>query len=185
MFDLIICHSELSGILRRSCDENKICVEICDKLLSNDDLNDDLIQILKIDDYYSSRRMHNPPPSIDCLVILKTAENEFGLILIELRDVTGTSLVKPKDMLEKYKTTINNFMLDEFSSIFCNDNFTISFLKLWLITNPFKIPHLSDNQYNKKVKGTVLEQYNSIKPLKFKNKIALIEPKPPWQEICI
>lgn len=185
MIDLIMCHPELSGILRRSCDENNICIEICDELLVGDDLNDDLIQILKVDEYYSSKNMHNPPPSIDCLIILKTGENEFGFILVELRNVKGTALIKPKEIIGKYKTTVERFMLDEFSSIFCDDMFTVSFFKLWLVTNPFKIPNLSDEQYERKIKGTVLEQYNSVKPLRFKNKVAIIEPMAPWTEICI
>ncbi len=66
MFDKIITHPDLFGILRNTCEDSGICVQVCDDLLDNDELQENLIKILKIDDYFNSSRTHNPPPSIGC-----------------------------------------------------------------------------------------------------------------------
>jgi hypothetical protein len=88
MFDKIITHPDLFGILRNTCEENGICVQVCDDLLDNGELREDLIKILKIDDYFKSSRIHNPPSSIDCLIVIKTGDYEFGLTLVELKNVS-------------------------------------------------------------------------------------------------
>lgn len=76
MFNDIITDQDLFGIIRSNCNENNICIHVCDKLLDdNGNTKDELIKILKIDAYYSSKRMlKETPKSIDCLIILKTGE---------------------------------------------------------------------------------------------------------------
>lgn len=81
MLDKITNHPELFGISRQSCEENDIGVRICDELMDNGQLREDAIRILKMDAYYSSKNKHNPPPAIDCLIIIKTGEGAFGLTL--------------------------------------------------------------------------------------------------------
>ena len=62
------------------------------------EVDDKKVIILKIDSYYSSSRMHDPPPAIDCLIIVSLGENRFDFYLVELRDVTVTKLVRPDDI---------------------------------------------------------------------------------------
>jgi len=188
MLDAIITDHDLFGIMRSSCHENDICIHVCDKLLDDSgNVKDELIKILKIDAYYSSKRMmKETPKSIDCLIVVKTGEKQFGLTLVELKNVSNSRELRPSKIRPKFDTTINDFLTKKFSHIFLSEQYKISHFHLWLVTNPYRWPpNLSEDEYRKKVKNTVLEMYLSEKPYKFKNHIALIEHKPPDTEVCI
>nr|VFK44161.1 MAG: hypothetical protein BECKSD772F_GA0070984_11702 [Candidatus Kentron sp. SD]VFK49545.1 MAG: hypothetical protein BECKSD772E_GA0070983_11894 [Candidatus Kentron sp. SD] len=111
MLDKITNHPKLSGLLRQSCEENDIGVRICDELLDNGQLREDAIRILKVDAYYSRNR-HNPPPAIDCLIIIKTGEGAFGLTLVELKNISPTRKadLKPRAIRPKFDTVIRDFL---------------------------------------------------------------------------
>ncbi len=186
MLDAIIMEPELFSILRSACKDNEICVKVCENLQDeNGDLREDLIQILKVDEYFNSKWMHNPPPSIDCLIIVKTGHNQFGLTLVELKNVSSAKMLKPKDIRPKFDTTIKHFLSEIFAPIFLNTDYSIAYFRLWLVTNPYRWPPMTEEQYRKKLKGTVLEMYLSDKPYRFRNLTALIEHKPPNTEVCI
>ena len=188
MLDAIITEHDLFGITRSGCHENDICIHICEELLDNDgNIKEELIKILKIDEYYSSKKMKDKTPkSIDCLIVMKTGEKQFGLTLVELKNVSGSRDLHPRKIRPKFDTTINDFLSGKFSHIFLNEQYNISHFRLWLVTNPYRWPpNLSEDEYRKKVKSTVLEMYLFEKPYKFKNHIALIEHKPPSTEVCI
>lgn len=185
MIDKIITEPNLFALLRPICEENCIGIQVCEQLLNNGELRHDLITILKIDEYYSSKKMHNPPPAIDCLVIVKSENGKFGLTLIELKNVSSAKDLQPSKIRPKFDTTINNFLSVVFKNIFLCSKFEISYFRLWLVTNPYRWPPMSPEQYAKKVKGTVLEMYLSDKPYKFSNKVAYIEHKAPYSEICL
>lgn len=185
MIDAVVSNPELFSLLRATCDDNNICVQICDDLLEGGSLREEVIKIIKIDEYYNSTKMHNPPPSIDCLIIIKTGENQFGLTLIELKNVSSAKYIKPSLIRPKFDTTIQDFLSSRFAEVFMNPLYQIAYFELWLVTNPYRWPPLSEDQYHKKVKGTALELYLSEKPYKFRDKIALIIHKPPDTEICL
>ena len=185
MFDHIRQHPELFGIERGSCEENSLCIAFCESLKFADEIDDEKVRILKIDAYYNSSRMHNPPPSIDCLVIVKTGDSAFDFYLIELRDVTVTKLVRPDNIIPKFRTVIEKFFQEDFSEIFMSSKYVINRFKLWLVTDPFHAESLTEDQYKKKIGLTVLDRFQSMKPLRFRDKIAMIEQKRPVPEICL
>ena len=185
MFEQIDQHPDLYGILRGACEENKLCIAFCHLLKCDGEIDDNKIRILKIDSYYNSSRMHNPPPSIDCLIIISLGNNKFDFYLVELRDVAMTQLVRPDDIVPKFKTTVERFLHKDFSEIFLSSEIAINRFKLWLVTDPFHAASLTEEQYKKKIQGTVLEKFQTMKPLKFRDKIAMIEPKRPTPEICL
>ncbi len=185
MLNKIIEEPNLFALHRSACEENGICIRVCDKLLDNGELRHDLITILKVDAYYCSKHMHNPPPAIDCLVVVKSEDAAFGLTLVELRNVSSARGIHPREIRPKFDTTINDFLSVKFANIFLCNDFEISHFQLWLVTNPYNWPPLSEEQYLKKVKGTVLDMYLSDKPYRFRNKVALIERKEPSSEICL
>jgi hypothetical protein len=184
MFIQIDNNLDLFGILRGCCEENSICVGFCDELQADGEINEEKVKILKIDAYYSSMRMHNPPPSIDCLIIVKDGSDLYKIYLVELRDVNGMGLIRPDDIVRKFSTVTNRFLSQDFASIFMDERFNIREFKMWLITDPFKPLNLTEEQFRKKVKGTVLEKYQTMKPLRFRDKVAQIEVKKPGEKIC-
>lgn len=149
MLDAIIIEPTLYGILRSTCEDNGICVQVCENLLKDGELREDIIKILKIDEYYCSTKMHNPPPSIDCLIIIKTGENQFGLTLVELKNVSSAKDLQPRKIRPKFDTTINHFLSTDFADIFLNEQYKISYFRLWLVTNPYNWPTMAKEQYQK------------------------------------
>nr|VFK17739.1 MAG: hypothetical protein BECKLPF1236B_GA0070989_11245 [Candidatus Kentron sp. LPFa] len=177
MLDEIVKHPDLFGLLRHACEEHDVCVTVCDELMENGDLRQDLIAILKIDAYFKTPKFSKPPKSIDCLIIIKTGERKFGLTLVELKNVSDARSLRPREIEPKFDTTIDDFLSGEFKSIFMNPGVTISYLHLWLIANPYK---WSPERYRKKLKDTVLGMYLSKKPkFSFRNKVAGIKPMHP------
>ena len=175
MFDEIYNDPLLFNLIRELCDENDICVEVSDQI-SNDDY-----LVLKIDQYYSSRNMHNPPPSVDCLIIVKCDENEcFDIYLVELKNIKSTKGFEVKNIKEKFQTTIDDFMSERFSHIFLNEDYCINILRMYFVSDACRIkknnPNITEDQYRKKILNTKLDMLQSIKPVRFRNRIAHINP---------
>jgi hypothetical protein len=143
--------------------------------IEHDLLNHNKAIILKMDDYYSSRRMHNPPPSIDCLIITKCNDGSYSFYLVELRDVSGTALIKPKEIVPKFETIVHDFFVNKFPDVFISDDVNINKVHMWVVTNALGTEQLTEEEYRAKIKGTVIDQYLSIKPFRIKNRLATIE----------
>jgi hypothetical protein len=184
MLDAIAQHPELSGICGCACQENNVSVEICDDLLVNSELDHARIKVLKVDQYYNTRRFARPPKSIDCLIIVKCQSGTYRLTLAELRDVSSTRGVKPKDILQKFTATFTQFMQEDFPEIFANDKYAVSSVQAWLVVDPFNASQLSDAEYKKKMRGTVLDVIQSQKPFRVGNHAVLIKHMRPNPVLC-
>jgi hypothetical protein len=176
MFDTIRQHEILSSIECYACCENNASVEFDKALLLNDDyLNYDKILVLKPDNYYHSSKMHNPPPSPDCLILICTEKEKKQLYLIELKDVKDTTELKYEIIVEKFKTMINQFF-PEFETIF--NTTTCKPIAFYLVTTyPKGSSQLSEKDYRSRIAGSALDFYGSRKPLKLFNKAIYIQPK--------
>nr|VFK38050.1 MAG: hypothetical protein BECKTC1821D_GA0114238_100332 [Candidatus Kentron sp. TC] len=185
MLNEITNHPKLFGLLRQSCEEEGIGVRICDGLMENGQLREDAVRILEIDAYYSSKDMPNPPPAIDCLIVIETGKDAFGLTLVELKNVSPTRKadLKPRAIRPKFDTVIERFLSREFADIFLDEGVRISHLRLWLVTNPYRWPPMPEEAYRKKLENVALKMYLLDKPYRFRNKTARIEPRPPDSEV--
>lgn len=149
--------------------------------MSGDEINDDVVLILKIDSYYNTQRMPNPPKSVDYVVIVKCeADDGYDMYIIELRNVGDTSGVKPRDIRKKFETIFSDFFVrfnGEFEYIFAK----LKKLKLYLITDPLglKSKELDEDQIKERIKGTVIETFGFLTPFEFLGKAYLIEVKVP------
>jgi len=116
MFKKIYNSPDLFKIVSTYCSENN--AEIC--LSDGLDLHsDDKLLILKTDAYYSSKNMHNPPPSIDCLILVKCDKCDgYDLHLVELRDINSQNGFNKENIVSKFKTIIDNFLQVQFKDIF-------------------------------------------------------------------
>ncbi|HAI67928.1 MAG TPA: hypothetical protein DCM38_00655 [Gammaproteobacteria bacterium] len=174
MFDEILNDSDLLSLLRSTCEENDICVELSEKLTEEKYL------ILKIDAYYNSSRIHNPPPSIDCLIIVKCDTNKcYDFYLVELRGIKSTKGFKIGNIQQKFSTTIDKFLKDEFASIFLNDDYCLNHFKLYFVSDGCRLqrfPDMTKEQYDKKLGTTKYGKFLLQKPYEFKNKKTLINP---------
>lgn len=179
IFDKIMHDDGLFNIRRESCSENGIGADISKSLLDeNGDLNNEKVIILKLDDYYSSRNMPNPPPSPDYLVIIQCCDGSIDGYIIELRNTKSTRNVRQKDISKKFQTIADDFFGIKYKHIFTSDDGGIIFnnLKLYLVTDPLGINKSSGDSYKKNTKGSVLDAYGSMRPIKIGKKGYVIEP---------
>ena len=104
MFEAILNDPDLFSLYRAACEENEICIEF------SEHLPDDQYLILKIDAYYHSSRMHNPPRSIDCLIIVQCDTNPcYDFYLIELKNISSPKGFNTTEIREKFNTAIEDF----------------------------------------------------------------------------
>ena len=174
MFNKIYNNPNLASIISSYCDENDIEICLDESLESN---SDDKLLILKIDDYYSSKKIHNPPPAIDCLILVKCDSGEcYDIYLVELKNIKSPKAFSKENIVEKFKTTINKFLNDEYTDIFLKENYCD--FNCYFVTNPYGCQNITQEEYDKKIhdEGLKLDFFNSIKPFKFQNKYSLIKP---------
>jgi len=174
MFEAILNDPELFALHREACEENEICIEFADRL------TDDKYIILKIDAYYSSSKMHNPPPSIDCLIIVKCDTNAcYDFYLVELKNIKSTKGFDIKNLKQKFTTVIEDFLKTRFADIFLNPKYCINEFKLYFISDACRLKkraNISEEQYRKKLLTTKYKLFTLLKPFEFRNKRAVIEP---------
>lgn len=180
MIDTIYQHQVLSSIVRNCIEDEGIEVEVGETLLDgNGDLNDELIVILKPDEYYSTRNgMKKPPKSIDNLVMTFDGDS-FHLYLMEMKSSSRVKYIsKDKEgIYNKFKTIIDIFFKEDFSDVFQKD-YKLESLNLWLVCNPFS-KSISKDLYRKKIGTCGLDAFQSMKPFSYKGKIRLIKPVMP------
>lgn len=174
LFDEILQTPELFALYRETCEENDICVNL-------ENTNENNFLILKIDAFYSSKNMHNPPPSIDCLIIVKCTNESYNLYLFELKDVNSPQGIKIANIKAKFDTTINDFLSNRFKQLF--DKYPINKIKLYLVSDPCQLEKrgLSPEECERKMGTTVFKTIQNMKPFKYREKFTSIKPILPYQ----
>jgi hypothetical protein len=175
---------ELYGYLRSDCEENGACVNVCDDLKIDDEIDDERIAIIKVDEYYSTKNFAMPPKSVDCLFVIERNNNEISIFIVELKSVRRPKTINISSIVEKFNNTINNFMKADFGHIFHNEAINIKSAKLMLVVDTFSNKGITDEVFNERIKGCRLDQLNLIKPFKIGTRIATIETMQPNYVIC-
>jgi len=184
MLEAIELNEQLRQICRESCGENNIQIGICDALVSGGLLDQSLIKILKVDEYYSSKNFSQAPKAIDCMIVVRCESGEFEITLAELRDVKSTKGIPPRDILDKFKTVFHKFMAEDFCEIFADPQHKVKKIEAWLVSDPFNLPQLSVENYRRKVGSTRLDVIQSAKPFSFRGHAVPIRALRPNPEIC-
>jgi hypothetical protein len=157
MFDAILSHPDLWSLCRSSCFENQIGIDFSEKLTESlENGRFEQIMILKIDAYYHPSKMAKPPPSIDCLIIVKCVNACYEFYLVELRNVVSPKGLKKAEMNEKFRTTIEDFLTNRFQQIFMDKNYCINKFELYCVTDAYRLKNLKKEQYQKRI--SVLEK---------------------------
>lgn len=177
MIPAVLREECLTSIISNKIKENNVGLVIDESYYIEESLDLDRIVNLEIDKYYNSLRLSNTPPSIDNLVAIKRSDNIYTLYLIELKDVQKMKSIG-KNIEDKFKTTIHDFMLDRFKHVFNKEGIKYTDIKLWLVCNRFKFlgDDITNEEYEKKIKNSIVEKLLLAKPIRFNNMICRIVP---------
>lgn len=175
LFKKILENESLKHLINSVCSENNIEVCFSEYLQKNSDN----VIILKIDDYYSTKNgMHNPPPAIDCLILVKCETTEcYNIYLVELKNIKKAQYFDINNIVSKFETTINDFLLNRFKDLFIDEKYCN--FKCYFVTDPHKCSgKMTQEEYLEHInsKGLKLDYFLSMDYLIFKNKISIIEP---------
>ncbi|EOW9457468.1 hypothetical protein FLM08_07775 [Vibrio cholerae] len=187
MIEAIYSNTDLRAICRNEVKENNARVNLDSSFyFGNGGLNHEKIINLAVDEYYNGLGLANTPPSIDNLLVINRGDNKFALYLIELKDVKKLSRLCNVNIKSKFNTTINDFMLERFKSEFDRDDVKITDLNLWLVCNRFSFMNrsISDEDYEKRIKNTIIEKLMLVPPFKYKGKVGMLNAMFNNAEIC-
>jgi hypothetical protein len=141
--------------------------------------------IVKVDDYYNSNlKPPNIPPSADFLISVDCTKSRYVLYIIEFKNISSPKRFDIKNIYEKFKTTIYDFMSNRFADIYTNKNYEIIDLLIYFIADPYRLKKAGVSSYpqykaNKLARGktdsTRIDNLLSQKPFKFREKYYLIK----------
>ena len=153
-------HSTLSKFVHPKCEDEGICVDIDNRILS------DNVVVIKVDDYYNSLNLFETPASPDCLIILKCKNSGYAIYIVELKGIKSTKRFTVKNMDEKFSTCIYDFICKKFKDLLDIDYKRIN---LYFVSN-IKI-YKRDAALSMKILQS--------RRFKYRNKKYFIEPKMP------
>lgn len=177
MINNVYCHSVLNGIVAFNIYEQGVEVEIGNSLKdANDDLLYEKIAIVQPDRFYNTRDFATPPKSVDNVVIVKDDEDNFYLYVIELKSTSNTRNIDRKELAEKFDTTFSDFLIERFGEIFQEASPLVS-LHAWVVCDPMRLANsgMSIEDYERKIKSSVIDFEVLMKPVRFRDKIAMIK----------
>lgn len=105
-------HPVLSQLLRTECCENGVCVTI------SPDVDAAKVLILKVDDYFNSLKVEKRPKSVDCLVLRECIAANYGLTLVELKNIVSTNHITMEEIRDKFSNTLSLFIEQIFRAEF-------------------------------------------------------------------
>jgi len=163
-------HNIINRFICNECSDNSISIEV-DKNILPDDL-----LIIKVDDYYNSLN-ENRPKSPDCLIIQRCKENSYNIYIIELRNIDSPDGFTVAEIMEKFCTCLDNFMLERFGDIFYHEHFDYLIIKLYFVSDPYH--HKRSPEKKDKMRGTKIDTLLAERIPKYFGKYIYIEHKPP------
>mgnify|MGYP001345367383 CR=1 FL=1 len=173
LFQAIRSDGNISPFLGTECSENGVSVNIENRL---NPANDYLI--IKVDDYYNSINIANRPPSPDCLVIVKCAEeNSYKIYIVELKDINSQKGFDIKNIREKFSTCINDFMKGVLDCHLSDEALSFTEVNLLFVSNPYNESY--EGERHLKSKSTKIDSLLALntRPFRYDGKRLGIQHK--------
>ncbi|MHB8259456.1 MAG: hypothetical protein ACYDCN_01485 [Bacteroidia bacterium] len=118
---------------------NFLC-DVCSERGFSADINNVISQddhvIIKVDDYYNSLGT-KVPASPDCLIVIKCADGNFTIFIVELKDIANQHGFSNKNIREKFETCLNDFMQNVLRSHFVESQYIFNKIELYFVTDPY------------------------------------------------
>ena len=150
----------LFPFLAKQCEENNVRLVVDKKISGKRHI------VIKVDDYYNSFKIKNRPKSPDCLILHKCYDTGYGIAIVELKKRRRLSDLPPiDDIIQKFKTCLNDFMLNKFKIYFDRK---FERIELYYVINRNIHPNNIDIGLNIE---SIMEE-----KIKFKGKFCIIRP---------
>lgn len=94
----------ISPFLEQTCCENNVEVSVSIEVKSES------ICIIKVDKYYRALNLGRTPPSVDCLILQQCRQQNFSFHIIELKSADKSPRLDIDNVIEKFRTTITDFI---------------------------------------------------------------------------
>ncbi len=177
MISRIKNNPNLRDYLRYQIEDEGIEVEVDQKLLENEYAG------IKVDDYYHGLRQSVIPKAVDYVVAVDNSCDSYCLYILEMKNVNSPKHLSVKDIQEKFKTTIDDFLSNRFQDIFMADKYKYRLIKLYLVSDAYGVggkyqTHSEYVKYLEKINkkdSLKVDRNLSSKIFKFRNKYLKIE----------
>lgn len=153
IFEKLANDAEISQFLCNECSENNAAVEFNENLIYYQDY-----VVLKVDDYYNSLNLAETPASPDCLIIVKCQEeNHYRIYIVELKDIANQRGFNIKNMREKFKTCVNDFMKGVLHDFLSEEQYVFEEIALYFVSDPY-----NENQNGSRVSKNKATKMDSL-----------------------
>ncbi len=141
---------------------------------------------LNIDNYYISLSLPKMPKTADFLITLNEEKHIYTIYIVEMKNAKRLSSFRSSDIIDKFQTTIDDFMKVRYSDIFMNEEYKIE-LKLFFISDPLKLKEkdISELEIQKRIKSTKLEFLSQVRPFEFRKRLYQIQYEIPHPLISL
>ncbi len=124
--------SELKDYLTQQIEDAGLAVDVDSNLLKDEYIG------IKIDEYYMGLHLGGETPkAVNFIVSVDCQCDAYVLYILELKNVKSPKSYTTDDIIEKFETTIERFMKEEFKDIFLNDKYKYKDIKLYLVTSAY------------------------------------------------
>lgn len=157
----------LQPFLKNSCAERGMAATISPGIDSDD------IVIISPDDYFNSAIGHarhevdgHLPKSPDCLVVVRCHDGTFSIFIVELRDIKNREGFRTKDIQEKFRTCLHDFMQDVLGAHFIDTDYRLNEVKLLFVSDPYGQRSSPENQ-EQYTRSPKLDVFLGLRPFHF------------------
>jgi hypothetical protein len=126
VFEIIKNDALLRNFIVEECCENDVCVRL------DENIPPENFVIIKVDDYYNSLGLGETPASVDCLIIRKCLISDYGLTLVELKNIRFQKRLDIENLKSKFETCLKDFIQQRFRVIY---NANYKDIKLYFVSN--------------------------------------------------
>lgn len=112
LIERIRTHEQLAQYVCSVCEENGVGVSF------DTGVSPEIYVIVKPDAYYNSSAFGaERPPSADCFIVQMCSEDQYKLVIVELKNVQHAKDVSVENIRQKFSTCLNDFIPNRFPNL--------------------------------------------------------------------
>lgn len=151
-------------LLRDACEEEGIRVTLSPRLTPAD------VVIIKPDAYYDTVRFATPPPSPDCLVVVRCGDGTYSVFVVELKNIGSPAGFTLDNLQAKFNTCLHDFMGSVLAHHFADA--PLRRVRLYFVTAPYGPGKLA---HDKLARTPKLDALLALPPFRYDNRNLGIE----------